>query len=453
MTDPSPAQSRSNHPASYWSAFEHDELPPRLQVASPQNVAFVAKMLVAVFFLFTVAALLAPWTQNIQGSGRVIAYAPQQRQQTIEATISGTIAEWYVQEGSQVDKGDPIVRLADNDDRILDRLGDQRTAVQVRRTAESSRVESLRSRVESLRRYRRAEIAGAEAQVAIAEQEVAGAEQELTASEAELETNNLNYGRQSDLRRDGLASQREYELAELAARQSRAKVASAVAKVQAAKNKLSQSRAALRQVTASSMADIESAEAALGSAETQVASASEGLAKLDVDIARQQAQTIVAPIDGTIMRVVGRLGGAQVSQGQVLALLVPRTEDRAVELYVDGNDAALIEPGSPVRLQFEGWPAVQFSGWPSVAVGTFGGEVAFVDAADDGRGNFRIVVVPDGDPEEPWPAASYLRQGVLAKGWILLKQVRLGFEVWRQFNGFPPTTEPPPMATPNEGAK
>jgi hypothetical protein len=78
--------------------------------------------------------------------------------------------------------------------------------------------------------------------------------------------------------------------------------------------------------------------------------------------------------------------------------------------------------------------------------------VAFVDATDDGRGDFRIVVVPD--PEDgPWPAASYLRQGVLAKGWILLDRVRLGFEVWRQFNGFPPTTAPPPMATPNEGAK
>jgi len=31
--------------------------------------------------------------------------------------------------------------------------------------------------------------------------------------------------------------------------------------------------------------------------------------------------------------------------------------------------------------------------------------------------------------------------------------VRLGFEVWRQFNGFPPTTAPPPMASQNEGAK
>jgi hypothetical protein len=88
---------------------------------------------------------------------------------------------------------------------------------------------------------------------------------------------------------------------------------------------------------------------------------------------------------------------------------------------------------------------VQFSGWPSVAVGTFGGKVAFVDAADDGRGDFRIVIQPDHE-DGPWPAPSYLRQGVLARGWVLLDRVSLGFEVWRQFNGFPPTTSPPPMA-------
>ena len=54
----------------------------------------------------------------------------------------------------------------------------------------------------------------------------------------------------------------------------------------------------------------------------------------------------------------------------MLAVIVPETEDRAVALYVDGNDAALVKPGSPVRLQFEGWPAIQWVGWPSAAVGT-----------------------------------------------------------------------------------
>lgn len=433
-----------------WMGFECQRLPDRLHVPAPKRASSVAKLLAASFLLFSFAALLAPWTQNVKGRGRVIAYSPEERLQPIEATISGTIAEWFVDEGSRVRKGDPIVQLADNDEQILDRLGAQRSAIELQRLAQGQRVETLRSRIESLRRSQRAEIEAAEANVAIAQQEVAAAQQELTAAEAELETNDLNLRRQSDLRKDGLASQRELELAELATRQSRAKVASADAKLGAAESKLSQTRAALRRVTASNQAEIESAEAGLRGAETEVASTDATLARMDVDIARQQAQTIKAPIDGTIQRVIGRLGGEQVSRGQVLAVLVPTTEDRAVELYVDGNDAALIEPGSEVRLQFEGWPAVQFAGWPSVAVGTFGGRVAFVDAADDGRGDFRIVVVPDRE-DGPWPAASYLRQGILVKGWVLLNQVRLGFEIWRQFNGFPPTTAPPPLAAPDGG--
>jgi len=438
--------------AEHWSGFERDTLPETLGVPAPRRTIVVARALVAAFLLFSFAALLAPWTQNIRGRGRVFAYAPEQRQQPIEATISGRVEKWFVQEGTQVKKGDPIVKLIDNDESMLDRLGAERAAIEVRRIAQAQRVESLSSRIESVRRSQRAEIAATEANVQIAQRGVEAAEQDVGAATAELETNELNLGRQRGLFDDGLASQREFELAELAARQSRAKVASANARLSASRNKLAQSRAALRQVIASTEAEIENAEASWRSSETEVASTNAALARLDMGISRQQAQTIKAPTDGTILRVVGRLGGEQVSQGEVLAVLVPQTEDRAVELYVDGNDAALIKAGSPVRLQFEGWPAVQFSGWPSVAVGTFGGRVAFVDASDDGRGDFRIVVVPDLD-DSPWPAASYLRQGVLAKGWVLLDRVSLGFEIWRQFNGFPPTTDPPPMATSAKEAK
>jgi hypothetical protein len=107
--------------------------------------------------------------------------------------------------------------------------------------------------------------------------------------------------------------------------------------------------------------------------------------------------------------------------------------------------------GRPVRLQFEGWPAVQFVGWPSVAVGTFGGIIAVVDATTTRVGKFRILVVPD--PNEPaWPNSDILRQGLRAKGWVLLNQVPLGWELWRRFNAFPPSVSPPPVATPAQAS-
>jgi len=101
-------------------------------------------------------------------------------------------------------------------------------------------------------------------------------------------------------------------------------------------------------------------------------------------------------------------------------------------------------PGNLVRLQFEGWPALQFSGWPSIAVGTFGGRVLLVDPTDNGKGKFRVLV--ESDPgDDPWPSRRFLRQGVRANGWVLLNIVPIGYELWRQFNGFPPviaTDEP-----------
>ena len=120
-------------------------------------------------------------------------------------------------------------------------------------------------------------------------------------------------------------------------------------------------------------------------------------------------------------------------------MLVPEVADRVAEIFVEGNDAPLINKGDPVRLQFEGWPAVQFVGWPSVAVGTFGGKVLLVDSTSNEMGKFRVLVEPHvGGGDEPWPSTTYLRQGVRAKGFVLLRQVALGYEVWRRLNGFPP---------------
>jgi hypothetical protein len=99
-----------------------------------------------------------------------------------------------------------------------------------------------------------------------------------------------------------------------------------------------------------------------------------------------------------------------------------------------------VKPGRPVRLQFEGWPALQFVGWPQIARGTFGGEVKLVDLHDDGSGRFRVVIGPT--DEEPWPDPVVLRQGVRSNGWILLEVVPLGWELWRRLNAFPPSLPP-----------
>lgn len=165
-------------------------------------------------------------------------------------------------------------------------------------------------------------------------------------------------------------------------------------------------------------------------------------------MARQRTQRVTAPIDGTVFRVLARQSGELLKAGAPLAVIVPASSKDVVELWVDGNDMPMLAPGNTARLQFEGWPALQFTGWPAIAVGTFGGRVLLIDPTDNGKGKFRVLVEPD-PKDDPWPSRRFLRQGVRANGWVLLNIVPLGYELWRQFNGFPPVVS---MDEPNASA-
>ena len=157
-----------------------------------------------------------------------------------------------------------------------------------------------------------------------------------------------------------------------------------------------------------------------------------------------------SPCDGVIYRLVTAEGASTVKEGDELFTIVPDVEELAVELVVSGNDTSFIREGQEVRLQFEGWPAVQLMGWPSLAVGTFGGRVKMIDKFSEGAGKFRILVVPDGETD--WPK-DLLRQGMRANGWVMLNQVTLGFEIWRQLNGFPPSVDEKKSSDEEKGKK
>jgi multidrug efflux pump subunit AcrA (membrane-fusion protein) len=171
------------------------------------------------------------------------------------------------------------------------------------------------------------------------------------------------------------------------------------------------------------------------------------VAQAEVQVARQETQLVTAPRDGVVMRIVSGDTATLVKAGDELVRFAPEPGQRAVEVFVNGLDASLVQPGRQVRLMFEGWPAVQFSGWPSIAIGTFPGVVRFVDPAVSANGRFRAVVVED--PGAPWPTDRYLRLGGKARGWVILDTVRLGYEIWRKLNGFPP--EPTAEAAVAEG--
>ncbi|PMB25409.1 hypothetical protein CEN47_16965 [Fischerella thermalis CCMEE 5319] len=91
--------------------------------------------------------------------------------------------------------------------------------------------------------------------------------------------------------------------------------------------------------------------------------------------------------------------------------------------------------GQKGRIEFDGWPAIVFSGWPSITFGTFGGEIIAIDNVLSENGMYRILMVPDKD-DVPWP--EQIRFGSGARAILLLKDVPVWYEIWRQLNGFPP---------------
>ena len=234
------------------------------------------------------------------------------------------------------------------------------------------------------------------------------ARRKIEASQEAVTTAQIDYQRQKDLFAEGLASQLSFE----------------------------QARIKVQQMTVS----LEEARSEFNQAETA--------------LSRQGSQLVVAPRNGTIIHVEAGDTATIVSAGQPLATFMPADTERAVEIMIDGRDIGLVHPGRQVRLQFEGWPAFQFSGRPDLAVGTFLGEVVFVEPSARLDGRFRVLVkeplnsedcleseVINGIPrmgECGWPPESFVRLGATVRGWILLETVPLGFELWRLLNSFPP---------------
>lgn len=188
--------------------------------------------------------------------------------------------------------------------------------------------------------------------------------------------------------------------------------------------------------------DYEQAQIRVEEMRGRVAEAQGAVTRSETNLARQSEQLVTAPRDGFIQSINAGDAATFVRAGQVLATFVPEAQTRVVEVFVDGRDVALVQPGEEARVEFEGWPAVQFSGWPSVAIGTFPGVVALVDQVAQPDGRFRVVIAEDSGAEQKWPEERYARYGTVVRAWVLLETVPVGFELWRQLNNFPPQVPP-----------
>ena len=408
------------------------------------------KRIMIVFLLASIVMMFLPWTQNIRSGGNVTTLKPDQRPQVVPSVIGGRIEKWFVQEGDYVNKGDTILYISEiKDDSfdplLLNRTEEQLNAKELSVASYKDKVVALNNQIGALRETLTLKLEQAENKVMQSELKVKSDSMDLQAAIINSNIAEKQFERLEKLYQDGLKSLTDLENRKNKMQEAQAKLISAENKLLTSRNELINAKVELSSITAQYTEDISKAESDKYTALSNQFDAEAMVNKLKNQYSNYSIRNgfyyITAPQNGYITKALQVGIGETIKEGSPIVSIMPADFSLAVQLYVDPIDLPLIEKGQHVRIQFDGWPAIVFSGWPNTSYGTYGGEVFAIDNFISDNGKFRVLVKPDPKDHE-WPSA--LRVGGGTNNMMLLKEVPIWYELWRQINGFPPdyyTTE------------
>lgn len=405
--------------------------------------SIISRILLGAMLIFIVILFL-PWTQNVQGSGYITTPLPSQRPQNVPAIIDGRILEWMVREGQLVHKGDTLLQLGEIKDDYLDPRLVERAELQFEAKAQSAnaygnKAAQLQNQMTALQEQRGIKLEQAQNYLQQARLKIESDSMELVAAHTQLNIAEAQALRMEELFVQGLKSRTDLEARRMKLQEAQAKVLIAENKLLSSRNDLLNARMAVGGIHAEF--EDKMAKAASDRAE---ALSGQFNATADASKLQNQASTydirrgllfITAPQTGYITKTVKSGLGETVKAGEELLTIMPANYDLAAEMYVPPLDLPLLRLGQPVRLLFDGWPAIVFSGWPNASYGTYSGDIIAIDNVISDNGKYRVLVAPD-PYDHPWPDALRIGSGV--EGMVLLGDVPLGYELWRRINGFPP---------------
>lgn len=405
------------------------------------------KLLRNAIYALLIAALVVlflPWTQNIRSNGQVLTLRPEQRPQTINALIGGRIEKWFVKEGDLVQRGDTIMFISEIKDGYFDpqlvgRSEDQLKSKELSVVSYSDKVQALDKRIDAL-------IETGKLKVQQARIKAQQAQLKLKTDSIENHAANLNYliakeqyERFEQLYAKDLKSKTEVETRKVTMQRAQAAMISAQQKFLQSRNDIIDAKVELNAVETKFQDEVSKAESEKFTALSSMYEAEIDVSKMQTQVANYSIRNgmyyILAPQDGRITKTLSSGIGETIKQGTAIATIMPTNYDLAVEMFVRPMDLPLLQVGQHVRIQFDGWPAIVFSGWPNTSYGTYGGTVFAIDQFANENGEFRVLVAPD-SKENKWPEA--LRVGGGAYAMLLLNDVPVWYELWRNVNGFPP---------------
>lgn len=391
-----------------------------------------------------VVVLFLPWTQNIRAKGAVTALRQEDRPQELNTVLAGRVIKWYVKEGDFVKKGDTILQIGEVktdyfDPELLNRTKKQIDAKQIAVEGYGNKAATAVSQMKALEEARDLKLEQLDIKLRQQNLKVISDSIDLGAVLNELAVTKRQIDAAKNMLDSGVISLVDFE---------RRKVSyqNAVAKKISAENKFLQSKQELSAIRIEKNGTIQEYTDKIAKAQGEQFGSLSNMATGEADVAklqnaysnydiRNQLYFITAPQDGQITKARKAGLGEMVKEGDMIVEIVPDKIRYAVELFAEPMDLPLLSAGQKIRFIFDGFPAIVFSGWPAASYGTFGGVIAAVETSVSSNGKFRLLVVEDPN-EKAWPRQ--LRMGGGASGIALLKDVPIGYELWRNINGFPP---------------
>ncbi len=423
--------------------IDKEKFPSLDRVEKLKSEKVFLRLIAIVFGLFFLIMFL-PWTQNIQSKGIVTTLRPEQRPQTIQSMISGRIEKWYVQEGDYVKKGDTVLFISEIKNEYLDPdlLGRTKNQLKAKESTASSynnKISALNNQIGALHntsilKRKQAENKWQQAQFMVLSDSSA-----YEAAVINYDISKTQHQRMQQLHESGLKSLTDLEKRNQTMQKADADMVAKKNKFLTSKNKLINAEVEKNSVQIQYRDKISKAESEKHTAFSNMYTAQADVAKLESQFTNYSLRSgmyyITAPQNGFITKTIQSGIGESIKEGSKIVSIMPETYDLAIEMYVKPIDLPLLEKGQPVRIQFDGWPAIVFSGWPNTSHGTYGGKVYAMDNFTSKNGMYRILVQPDPN-DHHWPEA--LRVGAGTINMVLLKDVRIWYEMWRKVNGFPP---------------
>jgi multidrug resistance efflux pump len=389
---------------------------------TPMAGKILVRWLLGLGLLFLIILFL-PWQQNIRGKGKVTALSPGNRPQTIETVIAGRIQHWNVLEGQFVSKGDTIAIISEVkekyfDPQMLSRLREVIRSKENSLQSKDQKAQALKRQIQALQEGMQNKMDQTKAKLEAERVRFENAKNQYERNKKLFEAGNIPLTKFQDIEYKYQGAEADFVNAEIEIDRAQAEYLDKINKAES---------------------DLNNTLAEQFETQADIAKLRNELTNMEI---RSQQYFILAPQSGNVVKATQAGIGETIKEGDPVCTIMPQSDDVAVEMYVKAMDVPLISKGRKVRIEFDGFPALQFSGWPSVSVGSFGGVVEVIDFVNSKPGEFRILVTPD-MTDEKWP--KQIRNGSGTQGWVMLDNVPVWYEIWRQLNGFPPSLYEEPL--------